>query len=433
MIASNSSIVAITSPVMTTSTVYSTNVYTVTSCAPEVTNCSKRKVTTELVSLYTTVCPVEQVQTTSEPAIQSSTVPAPSKGVKFQSPPSPSESSMVASSETFSASKTMATGSRPNTTSFTASTVYSTKVYTITSCAPEVSNCPASIGQVTTEVVAISTTVCPVTEVADEETPSPAPKGSYSTTAVTFSNTFGSSVVVVTSTVSFIDTPAPRPQPTTTAPGTTSVPQSKSKPCTTLTLGKYFTTVIEYESITAQPPAEMSPGSSLVTSIYSQSPRPNEPQMDVPNYQMSPADGTMEMGSFSAPPPTSPAPGPSSSANAAAENAVEPTTTRTKAVTNQQTVTRPMPGPESGACVCEPTTVSVTVTATVPAVTVTSTVQPPYPTSGGAYGTGTALPGTGGTGGTGTVSTGYATMSTDMPLRRWFRRGYHGHGHGHGH
>ncbi|RYP71756.1 hypothetical protein DL770_008074 [Monosporascus sp. CRB-9-2] len=441
MIASNSSTVPTTPPVMTTSTVYSTNVYTLTSCAPEVANCSKGKVTTELVSLYTTVCPVEQVQTTTEPAIQSSTTPGPSKGVKFQSPPSPSESSIVASSEILPASKTTATGSRPSMTSFTTSTVYSTNVYTITSCAPEVSNCPVSIGQVTTEVVAISTTVCPVTEVADKKTPSPAPEGPYSTTVVTFSNTFGSSVIVVTSTMSFIDTPAPSPQSTTAAPetetsavapGLTSVPQSKSKPCTTLTLGKYFTTVIEYESITARPPAKVTPGSSLVTSIYSQPPAPEEPQMDVPNYQMSPGDSTLEMGSFSAPPPTSPAPGnPSSSANTAPKNVAEPTTTRTKPVTNQLTVTRPMPGLESGACVCEPTTISVTVTAAAPPTfTVTSTVQPPFYPSGGAYETGTAPPGTGGTG---TVGTGYATMSTDMPLRRWFRRGYHGHGHGHGH
>ncbi|RYP61701.1 hypothetical protein DL769_007590 [Monosporascus sp. CRB-8-3] len=478
MIASNSSSAPNTPPVMTTSTVYSTNVYTVTSCAPEVTNCPKGKVTTELVSLYTTVCPVEQVQTIAEPAIQSSTALAPSKGVKFQSPPSPSKSSIVANSETVSASKTTATASRPGTTSFTTSTVYSTNVYTITSCASEDSNCPASIGQVTTQVVAISTTVCPVTEVADKETPSPAPEGSYSATAVTFSNTFGSSVIVVTSTISFIDTPAPSPPPTTAAPGTwtsavapgsTSVPQSKSKPCTTLTLGKYFTTVIEYESITAQPPAKVASGSSLVTSIYSQPPAPKEPQMDVPSYQMSPGDSTLEMGSFSAPPPTSPAPGsvylifspfleltpffvllptppldiegpmltrasnPSSFANTAPKNVAEPTTTRTKPVTDQLTVTRPTPGPESGACVCEPTTISVTVTAAAPTVTVTSTVQPPYP-SGGAYGTGTAPPGTGGTGTVGTgVGTGYATMSTDMPLRRWFRRGYYGHGHGHGH
>src|SRR3954447_23787771 len=44
----------------TTSTVYATNVYTITSCAPTVTDCpEKGSVTTEIVSLYTTYCPVE--------------------------------------------------------------------------------------------------------------------------------------------------------------------------------------------------------------------------------------------------------------------------------------------------------------------------------------------------------------------------------------
>ncbi|KKY14316.1 putative extracellular serine-threonine rich protein [Diplodia seriata] len=48
---------------------------------------------------------------------------------------------------------------------FTASTVYATSVYTVTSCAPEVTNCPARSGTpaVVTSVVAISTTICPVT------------------------------------------------------------------------------------------------------------------------------------------------------------------------------------------------------------------------------------------------------------------------------
>jgi chitinase len=42
--------------------------------------------------------------------------------------------------------------------------VYSTKTYTITSCAATVTDCPGKIGKVTTEVIAISTTVCPITE-----------------------------------------------------------------------------------------------------------------------------------------------------------------------------------------------------------------------------------------------------------------------------
>jgi chitinase len=44
----------------------------------------------------------------------------------------------------------------------TTSTVYATTVYTITSCAATVTDCPARIGQVTTETVELYTTVCPV-------------------------------------------------------------------------------------------------------------------------------------------------------------------------------------------------------------------------------------------------------------------------------
>lgn len=44
---------------MTTSTAYTTKTYTITSCAPTVTNCPVGKVTTEVVAAYTTVCPVK--------------------------------------------------------------------------------------------------------------------------------------------------------------------------------------------------------------------------------------------------------------------------------------------------------------------------------------------------------------------------------------
>lgn len=158
------------------------------------------------------------------------------------------------------------------------------------------------MGKVTTEVVAISTTVCPVTETKPKEPAPSTPEGSYSTTAVTISTVFGTSTVVVTSTISFIDTPAPTTPPSTgtigtsgtseVSPETTGVYQNKSKPCTTLTLGKYFTTVIEYESMTAEP----------TTSEATQ------PSMDVPSYQMSQPDSTMEMGSAQAPSGTTPAP-----------------------------------------------------------------------------------------------------------------------------
>lgn len=44
-------------------------------------------------------------------------------------------------------------------TASTTSTVYTTSVYTVTSCAPEVTDCPARIGQVTTDIISLYTTV----------------------------------------------------------------------------------------------------------------------------------------------------------------------------------------------------------------------------------------------------------------------------------
>jgi hypothetical protein len=96
----------------TTSTIYDTKTYTITSCAPTVTNCPAGHVTTETVAVATTVCPV--------------------------------------------------------TEQYTVSTVYSTKVHTITSCAPTVTNCP--VGHVTTETVPVSVTVCPVTSAKPPKT-----------------------------------------------------------------------------------------------------------------------------------------------------------------------------------------------------------------------------------------------------------------------
>ncbi|KAN0106043.1 hypothetical protein V8E51_008919 [Hyaloscypha variabilis] len=54
----------------TTSTVYTTSVYTITKCASYVTDCpEKGQVTTDYISLYTTVCPLEEEsKTASYPA-----------------------------------------------------------------------------------------------------------------------------------------------------------------------------------------------------------------------------------------------------------------------------------------------------------------------------------------------------------------------------
>lgn len=117
----------------TTETFYSTTVLTVTSCAPSVTDCPGH-VTTSIIPITSTV------------------VPSPTPG----------------DDETVTATVVPITSTSAGPISggehLTTSTIYSTTVYTVTSCAPAVTDCPGKIGSVTTQIIAISTTVCPVTE-----------------------------------------------------------------------------------------------------------------------------------------------------------------------------------------------------------------------------------------------------------------------------
>ncbi|CZT10608.1 uncharacterized protein RAG0_15026 [Rhynchosporium agropyri] len=97
-----------------TSTLQSTSTYTITSCAPTITNCLIGKVTQTVVE-YTTVCPASQAAIT----------PAPFQTHAAENP----------------------------------QTVYATETYTISKCGPEVKNCP--YGSQTTAVVPVSTSVKP--------------------------------------------------------------------------------------------------------------------------------------------------------------------------------------------------------------------------------------------------------------------------------
>ncbi|OBT88769.1 hypothetical protein VE02_02408 [Pseudogymnoascus sp. 03VT05] len=109
-----------------TSTILRTTVYTVTSCAPTVTNCPLGHLTTATLTDYTTWCP-------GNPTI----TPAPTT-----------------------------TGAAKPTKSGKPSTVYTTIIHTITACPPSVTNCPANekTTSVVTETKALYTTIC------DEET-----------------------------------------------------------------------------------------------------------------------------------------------------------------------------------------------------------------------------------------------------------------------
>ncbi|KAF5127812.1 Endo-1,3(4)-beta-glucanase [Metarhizium anisopliae] len=95
---------------MTTSTVYTTSTRTITSCQPTVTSCSVGKVTTVTLPLYITICPVSAVETKT---------PA----------PKPTKTSANGGNG----------GNGPEKTTITTKV---TKTYTITSCAPTVTNCP---------------------------------------------------------------------------------------------------------------------------------------------------------------------------------------------------------------------------------------------------------------------------------------------------
>ncbi|KAH9900137.1 hypothetical protein F4778DRAFT_158388 [Xylariomycetidae sp. FL2044] len=108
---------------MTTSTIYTTSVHTVTSCPPTVHDCpAGGYVTTEIISIGVTVCPVTATATGSSSPQPTTTIPTIPSG-------------------------------------YTTRTVEVTKTYTITSCKPTVTNCP--VGSVTTEV-SVTTTVGPI-------------------------------------------------------------------------------------------------------------------------------------------------------------------------------------------------------------------------------------------------------------------------------
>lgn len=175
----------------TTSTVYTTSIYTITSCAPEVTNCPARigKVTTDVISLYTTVCPVTETESATPTA------------------PTETEAPWVTS------------------------TIYSTIEYTITSCAPTVTNCP--VGSKTTSVIT-STTVCPSSSPYSPPVSSSKPAGpvistaptSPATSAPVLATTYISTCVptVITSVYTVTATGAPTTKPYSTGSPTGGYP-----------------------------------------------------------------------------------------------------------------------------------------------------------------------------------------------------------------
>lgn len=169
---------------MTTSTVYSTTVSTITSCAADVTDCpaasQSTAVVTSVIAVSTTVCPVSEAQTTG-----SSTEGSP---VTSSQPPVESAPATTAPAQ-------------PSTLTY-----YSTSSVTITSCAADVTDCPAS-STVVSEV--------PVSYTVVETSPASSPASPEQATSATAPT--GEAPVPYTS-----EAPAAtNPAPSGTCPSTT--------------------------------------------------------------------------------------------------------------------------------------------------------------------------------------------------------------------
>ncbi|KAH8675265.1 concanavalin A-like lectin/glucanase domain-containing protein [Xylariales sp. PMI_506] len=156
-----------------------------------------------------------------------------------------SSSSVVASSTTAPSSSGFSNGSYPLTSSsavqMTTSTVSVTSVYTITSCAPEITDCPARLNQVTTEVIDVYTTVCPVTATATEASITwPAMKGEASETPVATGSPIPYKTTVAGSGYSNVTATAYK---STGAVGTTGLSYATSTPAATGAAGAISTSV----------------------------------------------------------------------------------------------------------------------------------------------------------------------------------------------
>ncbi|KAF5679525.1 hypothetical protein FDENT_8673 [Fusarium denticulatum] len=175
-----------------TSTVYTTEVKTITSCGPEVTNCpvtaGTPAIVTETVAISTTICPVTETLTGDKPGQTK-----PTEGGDKPGYTQPAGEKPTGDKPTGDKPAKTTEGSSPNATTDvpeehttivtsydSTSTIYSTEVKTITSCGPEVTNCPVTAGTpaVVTETVAVSTTICPVTETITHKAPKPDKTGS---------------------------------------------------------------------------------------------------------------------------------------------------------------------------------------------------------------------------------------------------------------
>ncbi|CAD0085673.1 unnamed protein product [Aureobasidium mustum] len=243
-----------------TVTLFSTQIATITSCAPEVTDCPASKKTSLIstgVSTSNIWIPVTSAQETSPASSAQETSPAQatsaaassgvvsgvssgaiSSGVEMSSASSPASSGAY---ETSPAETTQAP-SVPKTV-----TLFSTKVDTITSCAPDVTNCPA---RTSTSLIATGVTTAPQ---------------SYETGAVPASSAPAvpevQSTVIVTDVVKTTVTTCPAGE-TITASGSATVLTAPSVITSQITIKSTIST-----TVLAQTQTVVSPGSSSADAV----------------------------------------------------------------------------------------------------------------------------------------------------------------------
>ncbi|GJD00503.1 betaendoglucanase [Colletotrichum higginsianum] len=276
---------------LATSTVYETNIKTITSCAPEVTNCPAKDtpvVVTEVVPVTTTICPVYDVPTQltiSKTEVVTITSCAP------EVPNCPARTSTLTTQEIIptttaipvesyvppkpTADKPVVTVSsqKPVDDVTTALTTYKTNIVTITSCAPEVPDCPARTSTIITSEV-IPTTIPAVPATTETEKPvvteePPVQITTYKTNIVTITSCAPdvpncparTSTVITSEIVPVSTTKGDKPVPVPTTEGEKPVP---------------VTTEVEKPVVTEQPPVQITTYKTNIVTITSCAP-------DVPN------------------------------------------------------------------------------------------------------------------------------------------------------
>ncbi|KJZ72578.1 hypothetical protein HIM_08102 [Hirsutella minnesotensis 3608] len=167
-----------TTPVIP-STAYTTVIRTITSCPPEVTNCPNTShVVTETLPVFTPVRPVTP-EVPSKAPVTTSTVYTTKVRTITSCPPQvtdcPNKSHVITETLPLYTTVRPVTAEPEPTAQLTTSTVYTTRVHTVTACPPEVVDCPK--GKVVTETIPLYTTVCPVTSTAQPTVPNYAQSG----------------------------------------------------------------------------------------------------------------------------------------------------------------------------------------------------------------------------------------------------------------